>query len=106
MTVVVMSVPETREIEMRERFEAFIERSEYPCVGAKSTLARGTLKTLFAKDMRSGWDDLRIHDALLAGGGIGAPAVRHDPPQAARMKGARVDDRRRRQGARRVHQRR
>lgn len=65
MTVAAMTVPQTREVEMRERFEAFIERSEYPCVGAKSTLARGTLKTLFAKDMSSGWDDLRIHDALL-----------------------------------------
>jgi uncharacterized protein len=65
MTVAAMSVPQTRELEMREAFEAFIERSEYPCVGAKSTLARGTLKTLFAKDMTSGWDDLRIHDALL-----------------------------------------
>lgn len=60
-----MTVPQAREAEMREHFEAFIQRSEYPCVGAKSTLARGTLKTLFAKDMASGWDDLRIHDALL-----------------------------------------
>ena len=65
MSVAVMSVPPTREAEMRERLEAFIERTEYPCVGAKSTLARGTLKMLFAKNMASGWDDLRIHDALL-----------------------------------------
>lgn len=37
----------------------------FPCVGAKSALARGTLNTMVCRDIRSAWDDLRIHDALL-----------------------------------------
>lgn len=37
----------------------------FPCVGAKAALARGTLEVLVARDLQSGWDDLRIHDRLL-----------------------------------------
>jgi FPC/CPF motif-containing protein YcgG len=38
----------------------------FPCVGAKSALAQGTLKLMVARDITSGWDDLRIYPALLA----------------------------------------
>ena len=37
----------------------------FPCVGAKAALARGTLEVLAARDIRSAWDDVRIHDRLL-----------------------------------------
>ncbi|WP_236672023.1 guanitoxin biosynthesis heme-dependent pre-guanitoxin N-hydroxylase GntA [Croceicoccus sp. YJ47] len=49
-----------------ESFEAFVKDQEFPCVGAKSALARGCLKVLVARSIESGWDDLRIHEALLA----------------------------------------
>lgn len=37
----------------------------FPCVGAKAALARGTLDVIAARDIRSAWDDVRIHDLLL-----------------------------------------
>lgn len=49
------------EEELRDR----IEDPTFPCVGAKSTLARGTLKTLVCHSLDSGWDDVRIHRALM-----------------------------------------
>lgn len=48
-----------------DEFRGFIEADDYPCVGAKSTLATGSLKVVAARDMRSAWNDLDIHDALL-----------------------------------------
>jgi FPC/CPF motif-containing protein YcgG len=38
---------------------------EFPCVGAKAALARGTLEVLGCDRIDSNWDDLRIHDGLL-----------------------------------------
>jgi hypothetical protein len=49
---------------LRRRFEAFIRRPTWPCVGAKSALAKGQLDVLVARDILSAWDDLRIHEAL------------------------------------------
>lgn len=46
-------------------FRAFIDRTDFPCVGAKSAQARGFLDIVVAFDMRSAWDDLRIHDRLM-----------------------------------------
>ena len=37
----------------------------FPCVGAKSAMARGTLKVLSCHSLDSGWDDLVIHRALM-----------------------------------------
>jgi len=45
-------------------FEA-IAAPEFPCVGAKSALARGSLKVLACHSLESSWDDLKIHQALL-----------------------------------------
>ena len=39
---------------------------DFPCVGAKAALAKGTLNVLAANRIDSAWDDLRIHDGLLA----------------------------------------
>ena len=44
-----------------ERFEAFIRGVDFPCVGAKSALSRGTLKTIVCWSIESAWDDVRIH---------------------------------------------
>lgn len=50
---------------LRQAFEDFIRAKEFPCVGAKSALSRGTLRTLVGWSIESGWDDLRLHDELL-----------------------------------------
>lgn len=44
---------------------AHVEDREFPCVGAKAALAKGTLEVLACDRIDSAWDDLRIHDALL-----------------------------------------
>lgn len=48
-----------------DALRAFIAEPEYPCVGAKAVLGQDSLRILVACDLRSGWDDLRIHEALL-----------------------------------------
>lgn len=60
------TISETDTEAIRGRFEDFIRDSGFPCVGAKSALSRGQLRTLVARDIRSGWDDMRIIEALLA----------------------------------------
>jgi uncharacterized protein len=52
---------DTGEEELRARIAA----PDFPCVGAKSALARGTLKTLVCHSLDSGWDDLLIHRELM-----------------------------------------
>ncbi len=49
---------------LAERFRQFIRRPSFPCVGAKSALARGQLTFVVGRDMNSAWDDLRIYAAL------------------------------------------
>ncbi|MEM7687496.1 MAG: guanitoxin biosynthesis heme-dependent pre-guanitoxin N-hydroxylase GntA [Pseudomonadota bacterium] len=46
-------------------FVAHIERTDFPCVGAKSALARDLLHVETGWSITSGWDDLRIHQGLL-----------------------------------------
>lgn len=43
----------------------WIAEDGFPCVGAKSALARDTLEIEVASRINSGWDDLRIHRRLL-----------------------------------------
>lgn len=45
---------------------AFIADLTFPCVGAKAALSRGTLEVFVARDITSAWNDLPIHDALIA----------------------------------------
>lgn len=47
-------------------FETFVRDAEFPCVGAKSALARSQMDIIIARDITSGWDDLRIHPRLFA----------------------------------------
>ena len=46
------------------QFQSAIRAPGFPCVGAKSALSRGNMQFLVARDIRSAWDDLRIHAAL------------------------------------------
>ena len=55
----------TVEDRLRAAFEAFVKDQQFPCVGAKSALAHGTLKTVVCWSIESGWDDVRIHRELL-----------------------------------------
>ena len=50
----------------QEDLRARIAEPAFPCVGAKSALARGTLKTLVCHSLASGWDDVHIHRELMA----------------------------------------
>ncbi len=56
---------EQRDDAAREAMERTIRAKNFPCVGAKSALARGTLKTVSCHRLDSAWDDLAIHDHLL-----------------------------------------
>ena len=51
---------------LAERFRDFIRDAAFPCVGAKSAVAREQLRIVIARDINSAWDDLRIYAALLA----------------------------------------
>ena len=52
--------------ELKERIGDMIVQPQFPCVGAKSALARDNLKTVVAHRLDSSWDDLNIHRELLA----------------------------------------
>lgn len=46
------------------QFQTAIKDPAFPCVGAKSALSRGNMQFLVGRDIRSAWDDLRVHAAL------------------------------------------
>ena len=78
-----MPIPETPMFPWRHEAQAELESmlashvtaADFPCVGAKAALAKGTLHVLAANRLDSAWDDLRIHDGLLRF----AAAYREDP---------------------------
>lgn len=51
--------------ELKSLIDDHVGQPDFPCVGAKSALARGTLEVLACNAIDSAWDDLRIHDGLL-----------------------------------------
>ena len=51
--------------DLADEFRTRIGEHSFPCVGAKSALAKGSLKILEARDLRSGWNDVAIHRELL-----------------------------------------
>ena len=51
---------------LQSQMFAQVSAPEFPCVGAKAALARGTLEVLACNAIDSAWDDLRIHDRLLS----------------------------------------
>lgn len=58
--------PDDRTHPSAQAFRDFIKHPPFPCVGAKSALSRGRLSIVVARDITSGWDDMRIYPALLA----------------------------------------
>lgn len=50
---------------LAEHFRTFVRDAAFPCVGAKSALSKGQMRIVVARDIRSGWDDLRIYPGLL-----------------------------------------
>lgn len=49
---------------LAERFCDFIRASDFPCVGAKSALAKAQMEIVVARDITSAWDDTRIYPRL------------------------------------------
>lgn len=49
---------------LAEQFRAHVRSAEFPCVGAKSALARKQMDFVIARDIASAWDDLRVLPAL------------------------------------------
>jgi FPC/CPF motif-containing protein YcgG len=50
---------------LADAFREFLGNSGFPCVGAKSALARDQIEIIVARDIRSNWDDLRVVPHLL-----------------------------------------
>lgn len=50
---------------LAERFREFVRDPDFPCVGAKSALARQRMRIMVARDLASAWDDLRILPELV-----------------------------------------
>lgn len=48
-----------------EDFRSRIRQREFPCVGAKSALARGSILVVTACDITESWNDFEIHTKLL-----------------------------------------
>jgi uncharacterized protein len=60
-----MLVDKDIELKRREELLAAIANESFPCVGAKSVVARGALRTLVCQSLESARDDIRIHSELL-----------------------------------------
>lgn len=58
--------PHAAQRKLQQKLFGHVGDRAFPCVGAKAALARGTLEVLACNRIDSAWDDLRIHDALLA----------------------------------------
>ena len=66
MSILPGAAGETAGHPLIDAFHAFIGDAEFPCVGAKSALARGQMRVLVARDLTSAWNDLPIHSELHA----------------------------------------
>lgn len=49
---------------LADAFRDFVRANDFPCVGAKSALSRGTMNFIVARDITSAWDDMRVYSAL------------------------------------------
>lgn len=50
---------------LEEALKTYVTDPAFPCVGAKSALAKGMLDVVGCRHVTSAWDDVRIHDELL-----------------------------------------
>lgn len=57
--------PFTDDHPLAERLRHFIANPLFPCVGAKSALAKGQLKVIVARSITSAWNDIAVHRALM-----------------------------------------
>lgn len=66
-----------QKIDLATRFRDFVKTASFPCVGAKSALARDQMTIVVARDITSAWDDMDIWPRLyaLAQGYAQAPAL-------------------------------
>lgn len=53
-----------RKAELADSLTSFVERQDFPCVGAKSAMAQGQLRIETAWSITSAWNDLCIQQAL------------------------------------------
>jgi uncharacterized protein len=60
---------------LQDEMRHFIANPQFPCVGAKSAMARGKLTSVVARAITSAWDDLAVHRALMTFAG----EYRRDP---------------------------
>ncbi|MGO4169564.1 guanitoxin biosynthesis heme-dependent pre-guanitoxin N-hydroxylase GntA [Novosphingobium sp. YAF33] len=60
-----MAFKSEEDSDVERRFRSFIESPQFPCVGAKSALAKGSLATAVCRSIASSWDDLVIYERLL-----------------------------------------
>lgn len=51
--------------DLAKEFRNCIADTSFPCVGAKSALAQGSVKVIAARDLQSAWNDVAIHRELL-----------------------------------------
>jgi len=59
-----MQVDEETALARRAELLAAIADKSFPCLGAKSAMARGMLRTVLCRSLESAWDDVRIHAEL------------------------------------------
>ena len=48
-------------LKRKEELLAAIAEAKFPCLGAKSAMARRMLRTVVCHSLQSAWDDVRIH---------------------------------------------
>ena len=53
-----------RTARLKQDFLHRLGTAPFPCVGAKAALGRDQIEIMVARDLASGWDDLRIHHEL------------------------------------------
>ncbi|ESQ83918.1 hypothetical protein AEAC466_11355 [Asticcacaulis sp. AC466] len=58
------SRPKNPQESLSDAFRAFVKEKQFPCVGAKSALARGQMTIVEMGDIRCPRDDARIYDQL------------------------------------------
>ena len=57
--------PFTDDHPLIDRLHHFIAGPQFPCVGAKSAMAKRQIKAVVARSITSAWNDLAIHAALM-----------------------------------------
>lgn len=59
-------IDERAGVDLATRFREFIEEGGFPCVGAKSALARNQMTAYVGNSLTSAWDDVQLTNELIA----------------------------------------